>query len=61
MIIRGRVLIISEEPNNKKDILYNLRESLPNLLTTKTWGYVTHGTSIRVQFQHYPESKRQIK
>ena len=51
MIIQEREIIISEQTNNKKEVLYNLRASLPCSLTTNAWGYFPHGTGIIVRVQ----------
>ena len=57
MIILAWMLIIFEYPNDKKDILYDLQASLPCFPTVNVWGYLSHGTRIRVQIKHYPERK----
>ena len=46
------MLNFSEYPNNKQEVLYDLRVSLPYLPTTILWGYVPPGRRIRVQVQH---------
>ena len=48
------MLIIYEQPNDKKDVLYYLQASLPRSLTTNVWGYVPCGTRIIVQVQQLP-------